>query len=88
MLIRATNKKGFTSLLVRGGNEEKFALRLHIDVATPTTYQLTMAGWKHEVLGGGMIEHYPDAKIIRIYGPQPSSLCVLWRLWVSACSVC
>ena len=73
VLIEATNPAGQTYHLVRGHTGVKYTY--HIDVARETINELQKAGWKHDVLGGGKIEHDAEAKTIKIYGPLSGSWC-------------
>ena len=68
VLIQVTDPDGNTYHLVRGHAGPTYAY--HYNVATPTVNKLREAGWKHEVLGGGRIEHNVEAKKILVYGAR------------------
>lgn len=69
VLIEVTDPTGNTFHLVRGHFGPAYAY--HYNVATPTVNKLREAGWKHQVLGGGRIEHNAEAKKILVYGTRP-----------------
>lgn len=71
VLIEVTDPDGNTFHLVRGHAGPAYGY--HYNVATPTVNKLKEAGWKHEVLGGGRIDHNAETKNILVYGARPNA---------------